>query len=245
MTWRLDVHEHLESTQDLARAMALDGEPEGVAVMALQQTKGRGRTGRTWVSPPGRNLALSLILRPDLPPREAPLLGLLAAVAIVDMLEELHVHEPLLKWPNDVLVKNRKIAGILSEGTIIHNTVALVIVGLGLNVNAETNDFPTDLRTSIISMYLETGKKWDLEATGRGFLRHMEALYERVNKEGCGFVVPLWESRWAHRGQVLSRSGLTGVAEGIDPDGALLLRGHDNILHRVCSGEAEPVPHDR
>jgi BirA family transcriptional regulator, biotin operon repressor / biotin---[acetyl-CoA-carboxylase] ligase len=245
MTWRLDVHEQVESTQDLARSLALDGEPERVAVMALQQTRGRGRTGHTWVSPPGRNLALSLILRPNLAPREAPLLGLLTAVAVAEMLDDARVPEPRLKWPNDVLVQNRKIAGILSEGTIMHNRVALVIVGLGLNVNAETNDFPPDLRTSICSMYLATGKKWGLEATGRDFLRHMEALYERVNKEGCGFVVPLWESRWAHGGQVLSRNGLTGVAEGIDSDGALLLRDHDNTLHRVCSGEAEPVPHDR
>ncbi len=94
MTWRLVVHEQIESSQDVAREMAMDGEAEGVAVMALQQTKGRGRTGRTWVSPAGRNLALSLILRPDVAPREAPLLGLLAAIAVAQMLEELRVRDP-------------------------------------------------------------------------------------------------------------------------------------------------------
>ncbi len=141
-----------------------------------------------------------------------------------------------------MLVLNRKIAGILSEGTIMHQTVALVIIGLGLNVNTERTDFPPDLRASISSMYLATGKRWDLEKTARDFLRHMEALYQRVKQQGCSFVVPLWESRWAHRGQRLSREGLTGVAEGIDHDGALLLRTDDNRLHRVCSGEAVPFP---
>lgn len=241
MTWRLDIREKVASTQDLAREMALDGEPEGVAVMALEQIRGRGRTGNTWVSPPGRNLALSLILRPDLAPTEAPLIGLLAAVAVADMLEGLRVPEPRLKWPNDVLVANRKIAGILSEGTIIHRTVSLLIVGLGLNVNVDETDFAPDLRVNVNSVYLATGKQWDLEAVARDFLKHMESLYGRIRQEGCDFIVPLWESRWAHRGQVLSRNGLTGVAEGIDRHGALLLRTQDNRVQRICSGEAEPV----
>ena len=241
MTWRLDVHEQVESTQDLARVMALDGEPEGVAVMALRQTKGRGRTGHSWVSPPGRNLALSLILRPEVTPQEAPLLGLMAAVAVAQTLEELGIREPKLKWPNDVLVRNGKIAGILSEGTVQHRSVPVMIIGLGLNVNAEQTDFSSDLRDSISSMYLASGKRWDLETTARVFLSHMESLYQRVRQEGCGFIVPLWEMRWAHRGQLLSREGFSGVAQGIDPDGALLLRAEDNVVHRVCSGEAEPL----
>jgi BirA family biotin operon repressor/biotin-[acetyl-CoA-carboxylase] ligase len=243
MTWRLDIRDQVGSTQDVAREMALDGEAEGVAIMALQQTSGRGRTGNAWVSPPGRNLALSLILRPDLAPAEAPLIGLMTSVAVAHVLDGAHVPQPALKWPNDVLVANRKIAGILSEGTIMHRSVALLIVGLGLNVNAEQTDFSPELRTSVGSMFLATGKQWNVEAVARDFLRHMESLYQRVKREGCDFIVPLWVSRWAHRGQVLSRNGLTGIAEGIDRDGALLLRTEGNTLHRICSGEAEPVPH--
>jgi len=123
----------------------------------------------------------------------------------------------------------------------LHQTVPLVIIGLGLNVNSEGADFPPEIRASISSMYLATGTRWDVESTARDFLRHMEALYLRVQREGCGFVVRLWESRWAHQGQVLCREGLVGVAEGIDQDGALLLRSDDKLLHRVCSGEVQPV----
>jgi len=241
MTWNLIVYEQTESTQDLAREMALDGEPEGLAVMALQQTRGRGRAGRHWVSPACKNLALSLILRPGVAPAEAPLLGLLAAVAVAEMLEEHRIGSPQLKWPNDVLVSRCKIAGILPEGTIVDRSVAQVIIGLGLNVNCERTDFPPELMASISSMYLETGQGFDLESVARAFLRHMEMLYLRVKQEGCGFIVPLWQSRWAHQGHTLSRDGLTGLAEGIDRDGALLLRTPDGTLHRISSGEAHPL----
>ncbi len=239
---RLMIVPQAESTQDLARDMALSGEPEGVAVMALKQTRGRGREARVWVSPPGKNVALSLLLRPALDPADAPLLGLMTSIAVAETVEGCGVGPVRLKWPNDVLVEGKKIAGILSEGTILHGQIAFVIIGLGLNVNAEESDFPDELRDSVTSLSLSSGKTWDLEAVARAFMEHMDALYRRVRAEGCQFIVPLWESRWAHRGQVLLHDGVVCVAEGIHPDGSLLLRIPDGTLLNICSGEAQVPP---
>ena len=104
MNRRLIIVQKAESTQDLAREMALSGEPEGVAVMALEQTGGRGRENRVWVSPPGKNIALSLLLRPAMDPADAPLLGLMASIAVAETIEGFGVGPGQLKWPNDVLV---------------------------------------------------------------------------------------------------------------------------------------------
>ncbi|MBI5571065.1 MAG: biotin--[acetyl-CoA-carboxylase] ligase [Desulfomonile tiedjei] len=239
---RLIIVPQAESTQDLAREMALRDEPEGVAVMALKQTGGRGRENRVWVSPPGKNVALSLLLRPDVDPADAPLLGLMASIAVAETVEGCGVGPVRLKWPNDVLVAGSKIAGILSEGTILRGQIAFVIIGLGLNVNAEESDFPVELRDSVTSLSMSTGKTWELEAVARQFMRQMDALYDRVRREGCRFIVPLWELRWAHRGQALLHNGTACVAEAIHPDGSLLLRIADGRLLSVRSGEADVPP---
>jgi len=242
---RLIIVQKAESTQDLAREMALSGEPEGVAVMALEQTGGRGRENRVWVSPPGKNVALSLLLRPAMDPADAPLLGLMASIAVAETIEGFGVRPGQLKWPNDVLVGGKKIAGILSEGTILQGHLAFVIIGLGLNVNAEESDFPVELRGSVTSLSMSSGKSWEVEAAARDFLQHMAALYRRVDDEGCRFIVPLWESRWPHRGRVLLHNDTACVAEAIHPDGSLLLRTADGRLLSVRSGEALVPPDTR
>ena len=221
--------------------MAAQGEPDGTAVMALKQTLGRGRAGHSWISPPGKNLALSVILRPRVTPREAPLLGFAAAVAVAETVEERGVPRAELKWPNDVLVHGKKIAGILSEASISGNTIEFVIVGIGLNVNSVENDFPHDLRSSVTSLLAATGKSSSLEEVSRQLLANLKRPYDRINKEGCGFVPALWDSRWAHRGLVLVHEDLSGIAQGIDRHGSLLLRDSRGQLHRIACGDVEPA----
>jgi len=241
MDTRLIIREEAESTQDLARDLAVRGESEGLAVMALSQTGGRGRVGRAWVSPRGKNLALSLILRPDLDPDEAMLLGLSASIAAAETLEEKGVVRADLKWPNDVLVRGLKIAGILPEARVNGNRLEFVIIGVGINVNAEESDFPPDLRTSATSLFMSTGKRADLEDVALSFLARAGALYDRIKREGCGFIPALWETRWAHKGRMLTRDDQRGRAEGLDGDGALLLRTGGGRLLRIYSGEVEPA----
>lgn len=240
-TGRLVILQEAESTQDVAREMAKRGEPEGTAVVALLQTKGRGRLGRSWISPPGKNLALSLILRPQMPPDEAVFLSLLASVAAAETVEAAGVIGAELKWPNDVLVGGRKIAGILPEAAMLGKTLEFIIIGLGLNVNSVTADFPPELRSSVTSIFLCTGKEANLEEVAREFMSRMSVLHQRLRNEGGRFVAPLWQTRWAHKGCALVHDGVRAVAAGLDHRGALLLRTDDGSLKRVSSGEVLPA----
>jgi len=240
METRLIILDEVESTQDAARDMALAGEPEGLAVMALKQTRGRGRLGRSWISPGGKNLALSWILRPALPPEEAALLGLLASISVAETIEAQGVAGVTLRWPNDVMAGDRKIAGILLDARVTGEQPEFVIVGVGLNINSSLDDFPTELHEQITSLFLCTGKEWDIEAAAHSLLERMGALYDRTKKEGCGFITALWKTRWEDQGRMLTCNGITGLAEGLAADGALLLRTADGLLVRVTSGEASP-----
>lgn len=241
MQTRLIIHQEAESTQDLVKAMALGGEPEGVGVMALKQTRGRGRSGHTWISPAGKNLALSLLLRPRIPPDEIPLLGLMTAVAVAETVEARGISRAELKWPNDVLVSGKKIAGILPEAGMIGRSVSYVVIGVGLNVNSEISDFPPDLQDSVTSLFICASNEWDLVDAAKELLKHMEHLYSRVHKEGPGFIPDLWSKRWAHLGRTFAYSGVTGVAYGISADGSLILKTQEGKFLRVTSGIMDPL----
>jgi len=238
---RLVIQEEAESTQDLAKECAVRGEPEGLAIMALSQTKGRGAAGHSWVSPPGKNVALSMILRPRVAPENAPLLGLMASIGVAETVEACVKEPAQLKWPNDVLVGGRKIAGILPEASLNNREVGFVIIGIGLNVNSELQDFPPDLRDSVTSLMLIGGKKLDVEETARDLLGRMEYLYERVKSEGCGFIPGLWMTRWAHRDARLTLNGASYTAEGVDADGALLMRADSGELERLAFVESDLI----
>ena len=237
MIIKLTVLPDAESTQDVARQMAISGAPEGTAVMALQQRRGRGRFGHSWISPPGKNVALSLVLRPGLVPGEAVLLGLLVAVAVANVVEQCGVSEVGLKWPNDVLVGDGKVAGILSDASLEDGIIQYVIVGVGLNVNAEQSDFPMNFAIQATSLLICTGKQWDVEETARNLLYEVGLLYQRVHREGSEIIPGLWEQRWAHRGRIMVHNGVIGVAQALAPDGALILKSSDGRLTRIVSGE--------
>lgn len=240
MAGRLIILDEVESTQDLAKQMAQSGEPEGTAIMALIQTRGRGRLGRTWISPPGANVALSLILRPQLAPTEAALLGLMASIAVAETVEAAGVSRAGLRWPNDVLVNGKKIAGILPEAVLDDTAIRFVIIGIGLNVNSLSSDFPKDLTTPATSLFICTGKKSDIKYVARDLVDRMDSLYQQAKCEGCSFIPPLWEQRWEHRSVRLIHQGAAGIGMGIDTDGALLLRLDDGRVQRVTSGEVIP-----
>jgi len=241
MDHRLIIYQEAESTQDIAKVMALSGEPEGLAVMALNQTQGRGRSGRDWTSPPGKNLALSLILRPRIPAQELPLLGLLVGVAVAETVEAYGIPRAELRWPNDVLISGKKVAGILLEAGMLSNSARFVIVGVGLNVNSTASDFPPDLRESVTSLLMCTARQWDLEEAARKFLEHMETMYCRVYNEGPRFIPALWSARWAHQGRMLVSNGLIGVGQGINEDGSLILKTGEGQMQLVTSGIVEPI----
>jgi len=233
----LIVVELTESTQDMARKMAIDGAPSGTAVMALNQIKGRGRSASEWYSPPGKNLALSVVLRPSIEVRDAPLIGMLASISVAMIFDSLcQPFKAFLKWPNDVLVQDKKISGILSEARILETLLEFIVLGVGINVNSTIDDFPTQLEDSLTSFLILTGKTFDLKNIGTSFLKTLGELVTKVETEGPDFVPFYWEKRWRHKGRNLLRDGIKGTATGIDSDGSLLMKLSDGKVIKISSG---------
>ncbi len=226
------------STQDIAHDMAKGGASHGVAVMALNQTSGRGRMGRSWSSPPGKNLALSTILRPLCKPAEAPLYGLMASIAAAKTVESLCPGTFVqVKWPNDVIVDGKKIAGILPQALVNGSRIEFVIIGLGLNVNCVISDFPKEIEDKTTSMLVLSSKSFDLEEVAVSFLCFMNELYDNSKNLGFQNVLDLWTFRWAHRGRFVNRPEVQGIAEGIDEVGALMVRTSHDGLVTISGGE--------
>jgi BirA family biotin operon repressor/biotin-[acetyl-CoA-carboxylase] ligase len=234
-------HAACESTNDLAAARARAGAAEGLVIATEQQSAGRGRLGRSWHSPAGENLYVSMLLRPTRPAPEIPPLTLLAGAAVARALARLGV-APRLKWPNDVqLVVDgapRKVAGILTEMATEGARVGHVVVGLGLNVNAAS--FPAELAGRATSLRLAAGRAFDRAAVLAAVLESFEALYDDYRARGPSTAAEAWQPLAALGARCrVSASGapLEGVMLGIDADGALRLRDDAGHIHRVLSGE--------
>lgn len=182
----------VESTNDLAMQAALEGAPHGTVVTAEHQTAGRGRRGQTWFSPPGTGLWISCILRFDLSVCEAWMLTMGAVVAVADAVEEVAGLRADLKWPNDVLVDGRKLAGVLTETRVEGDALAFAVLGVGINVNQEGEDFPADLWETATSVKMATGQSQDRSVFLRAFLQGLEWVYADLDADR---IRALWEAR--------------------------------------------------
>ena len=225
----------LSSTMDRAAEEADRGTPDGTVVLCDSQTSGRGRFNRVWVSPAG-NLILSVVLRPTL--KALPFVSILAALAVAKTIEKETTLDPLIKWPNDVLVRSRKICGLLVENSLLGSQVRYSIVGIGLNVNLNPKDTP-DIARIATSLRLETGRKIDMSALLLRLLHEFDDLY--VGLRNGQSPVPEWRrylETIGKRVQVQWGSSLvTGRAEGVDHLGHLLLRRENGALLTLNAGE--------
>jgi len=229
------------STNDFAKELAGYGAVEGTVVVAETQTAGRGRLGRGWVSPVG-GLWFSVILRPELKPAEAVRLVFVAGLAVAEVLRELYGVRVETKWPNDVLVKGRKVCGILTEMNTTGEKVNCVIVGVGVNANFEVKKvFREDLKTVATSLENELGRKVRLEELFRALLEKLENIYALFLKEGFGPVLGKWKTYAGFLGcQVEVASGTEkwfGLALDVENDGALIMRLEDGTVKRVFVGD--------
>ena len=224
------------STNDVANALAERGADEGVVVIADHQTAGRGRLGRTWASPPGAGLYVSAVLRPS--PRAAGLLTIAAGVAVAQAVSTATGLDVQLKWPNDVHVGGRKVAGILAEGAPRH-----VVLGMGINVLPSA--YPPEVARLATSLEAELGRHVDRGLLLAECLAALAERYRELNQNGARSVVDAWRTRassmlgrrveWDASGR--SRVGLT---ENIDEDGALVVRSGSGLV-RIRSGEVRWV----
>ncbi len=230
-----------DSTNDRAMEMAAGGAPHGTVVVAEAQTSGRGRQGRTWVSPPGRNIYVSLLLRPAIPVPEAPRLSLVAGVALAEAVEGAGV-PCFLKWPNDLYVAGRKAAGILAEMASDAGRVRHVVVGVGINVNMPANEIPARLRGRATSLAIHAKRVLPRVEVLARFLDAFAARYRDFLAGGFPAVRPGWERRDFLRGKpiLLRKDGAErwGTADGLDEAGALrFLPDGGTAAESVHSGE--------
>ncbi len=232
-----------DSTNTVAFTEGVAGAPHGLTVVADTQTGGRGRRGRQWHSPLGGGLYLSVLLRPRLPPQQAPPLAFAAAVAMAEALEETLDLQPRLKWPNDVELDGRKVCGILLEMSAEPERVAFVVCGIGLNVNADA--LPEELADRATSLRLQTGQSIARPLVLAPLLSALERWVDRYEQEGFAPLRDAWLARAAHLGQpvrVESPGGpQQGVAETLDADGALVLRQSSGQRTRILVGDVWPV----
>jgi BirA family transcriptional regulator, biotin operon repressor / biotin---[acetyl-CoA-carboxylase] ligase len=230
-----------DSTNSRAKELAARGASEGTVVLAGKQTGGRGRRGRSWFSPEGTGLYVSLILRPEVAPAEAPKITLMTAVAVCDVLVPYLPSPPRVKWPNDILAGGRKIAGILTEISTEPDAVDYVVVGIGLNVNIPAGRFPKEIRDRATSLLMETGKTHSITAILRSLLETFERTYG-LFREG---KFPLVLGRWRAYAGIMGQYGrvdqvgrvLSGEIKDVDEDGSLLICDDKGHLHRIVSGD--------
>jgi len=236
----------LSSTNEVLKELAAQGAPEGTLVIADEQTAGKGRLGRKWLAPPGTSLLLSLLFRPDFAPRQAQRLTMICSLAIAEAIEGLTGVPVGLKWPNDIFIRGHKAGGILTEAGTTGGRLDYVVVGMGLNINLDISTLP-ELRGMATSLSQELGREVSrLELLWR-ILEGIEARYKSLKSGKSPHGE--WAARLINLGcqvQVTTPDEvLVGWAEGVDADGALILRTPDGQRERVLAGDVTlrgPVP---
>lgn len=238
---RIIVESSVSSTQHVAHRLDAEGAKTGTVVVADEQTGGRGRLGRTWLSPPNTGIWMSLLLRPKVELRKAPQLTLVTAIAVVRGIEKVTGIEVDIKWPNDLLLNGKKIAGILTEMQADPDHVNSVIIGVGLNVNQIS--FPPVMKEIATSLLIETNERYPRAEIIAEILKEFEWLYETYLTKGFAFLKPLWEARATTIGkQIVARTAretLEGTALGIDDTGVLLLEDASGNIHHIYSADID------
>ncbi len=235
------VFEETTSTNDIADRLGRDGVKEGAVVCAESQSKGRGRLGRTWVSLRGKGLWFSVLLRPPLPPQAATQMTIASATAVARALQGSTGVQCEVKWPNDILIGGKKVCGILTEMAAELESIKHMVVGVGLNVNFEAEDFPTALRKIATSLRIEGGKPFRRCEIAAALLQELNFDYRRVIEGKFEEIADEWETACTTIGHhVEIHSGnrvMAGRAESLDSEGALLLRTQHGRLERVIGGD--------
>src|SRR5256885_15483766 len=231
------VFEETTSTNDVVERLARDGVREGIVVFAETQTRGRGRLGRKWVSPARKGLWLSVLLRPPLSPQAATQLTVAAATSLVRAIRQTTSVEAEVKWPNDILIRGKKTAGVLTELSAELDRINHVVLGIGIDVNLSKSDLPAELRATTTSLKIETGcdiRRADLAAT---LLRELDRDYELICNGAFATLCDECQARCVTLGKrVKIKVGdrvVTGQAVSLDDKGALVFRtdvGHPDRI---------------
>lgn len=231
-------YEELDSTNTVAQALAKEGAKEGTMVIAESQTEGRGRMGRQWYSPRGLNLYFSIILRPSCEIRTVSWLGMAAAVAVARSIENHTGLTAQVKWPNDIQVNQKKIAGLLIEQAIRGRELEFIVLGLGINLNMTQGDFPPELKDKASSLRVEGGGNVNRRVFLKELLSNLEACYRQLLQSFLKDIREEYLGRFELLGQAIhintEKGKVFGTATGLTEDGALLLKqpgGQELVIH--------------
>lgn len=235
--------ETLTSTQTTATSLAQEGCAHGTIVLANKQTNGRGRLNRQWYSDHDHGIWLSIVLRPTIPPNQAPQLTLLTATVMVEVIEQIAQVTPAIKWPNDLLLNNKKLAGILTEMHAEHDQIHHVVIGIGLNLNQPADAIDDAIKQIATSVQIETGNVFNKKTTIQLFLEQFERRYQQYIETGFSSVKQVWE-RYGYKmnEEVHYQTGKkrdTGIIRGISDEGALLLENNEQKIESIYSAEID------
>lgn len=244
---KIHFFETLPSTNEKLYKLALSGAKEGSVVIADSQSAGKGRLGRRWFSPEGKNIYTSALVRPDMPASEAPRLTLVCAVALHETIAGFISNniEFGIKWPNDLLTRSRKCAGILTEMKNKRQAVDFVVVGIGINVNLKQSDIPADLRHIATSLQIETGKESSREAIIQKLYFNIEKWYKEYLQNGFAPIAKAWNNYSIINGKQIKTSASSsvdaqkGIAMGVNNDGELLIDTGSAGIKTITCGEID------
>ena len=241
----ITYYRETESTNDDAFLLALQGAGEGVVVLADAQNKGKGRYRRSWHSPPGANIYLSVILRPPIGLDEASRIPILAGVAAAETIEYFCARRVCLKWPNDVLLDGKKVCGILSQLKAVDQKIHFIVLGVGINVNIRAEEFPDELKASATSMLVQTGAFLKREDVVIILFENLAKWYKKLLKNGFEDIQSAWLKKTNMIGKkvIVNCLGeiISGLARGIDDRGSLILVNDQNETITISAGDATLV----
>lgn len=233
------------STNDVALELADNGMQEGTLIIAEFQTGGRGRRKRKWLSPTGTSILASLILRPDIMAHEAQSITLISAAAVAQAIRSITQLPALIKWPNDVIINDRKVSGILVELRTEGSTVNFVVVGIGVTVNLPVNLFPSEIMDVATSLSHELGHNVSRIALLQEILRQLEQRYVKVKERRIDGIMAEWKALSATIGRqvrvTLPRRIIRGQALDIDAGGALLIRASTGQIQRIAADDTVQI----
>ena len=233
-------YDEVDSTNTVLRNLADKGAVSGTTVTAESQSAGRGRRGRTWVSPSGTNIYMSLLIRPDFEPEKARMLTVIMALSVAQAINESTELKAKIKWPNDIVVNNKKVTGILTEMILNNETGPYVIIGTGINVNI--NEFPDEIKDMATSLKLESGKEVNREEIIALTMSYFEDNYNRFLKtKDISLLKGEYESLLVNKDKEVlilgEKEPYKGTALGIDNEGELLVKDEYGNINKIYAGE--------
>ncbi len=239
---QLHYYQEIGSTNEEAFRLGVAGAPEGTALIAESQRAGRGRLQRVWYSPAGANIYTSILLRPAFEPARAPQISIAAGVAAAEIIDHYCPGKTQLKWPNDVLIGGKKVCGILAQMKMSGSAIDFVVVGVGMNVNLNHEQFPRDIQEMATSLSMEAGREISRLKLIIHLYENMSKWYRELTQSGFGAIREKWLSLSPMIGKPVSvmfhEEAVSGRAIGLDDDGSLIILTAENDKVKVSAGDA-------